>query len=141
MKTHFIAFTLSAVLAASSAVAGVAPYSDSAASPLYDGGEAAAGGLFVGLKGSALWLEDMGYLTTTSVGTVGLEAEFDVGWGATIPFGYQLANGISLGGNIGYYTAGVDQMSVLFRGRYVDDVCLDADATTVPLFFNASYDF
>ena len=46
MKTHFIAFTLSAVLAASSAVAGVAPYSDSAASPLYDGGEAAAGGLW-----------------------------------------------------------------------------------------------
>lgn len=141
MKTHFIAFTLSAVLAASSAVAGVAPYSDSAASPLYDGGEAAAGGLFVGLKGSALWLEDMGYLTTTSVGTVGLEAEFDVGWGTTIPFGYQFANGVSLGGSIGYYTAGVDEMSVLFRGRYVGDVNLDADAKSVPLFFNASYDF
>lgn len=141
MKTHLIAFTLSAVLAASSAVAGVATYSDSAASPLYDGGAPGMGGWSLGLKGSALWLEDMGYLTTTSIGTVGLEADFDVGWGAIIPFSYQFANGISLGGSIGYYTAGVDEMSVLFRGRYMGDVNLDADAKTVPLFFNASYDF
>jgi opacity protein-like surface antigen len=108
------------------------------ASPLYDGG---AGGWFAGIRGSALWLEDIGYITDTELGSVGLDATFDVGWGVTVPFGYQFASGFALGGSLGYYSAGIDEISVLFRGRHIGDVGIDADASTLPMLFNASYQF
>jgi len=122
------------------AVAGETYYNQPGGSPLY-GGPSSTGGWYLGVRGSALWLEDIGYLTTTSLGSVGLEASFDVGWGVTIPFGYEFANGFGLGASVGYYTAGIDEISVLHRGRHIGDVDLDADVTTVPLLLNASYSF
>ncbi len=122
------------------AVAGDPYYGQSGGSPLY-GGATDSGGWFLGVRGSALWLEDIGYLTTTRLGPVGLEADFEVGWGVTIPFGYQFSNGFALGGSAGYYTAGIDEISILHRGRHVAEVGLDADVATIPLLLNASYSF
>jgi len=140
MKKYPALFSLAALLTASAALAGES-YSQAGGSPLYNPvGGSSQSGWFLGLKGSALWLEDMGYLTNTSAGSIGLEADFEVGWGATIPFGYQFANGFGLGGSLGYYSAGLDEVSVLFRGRRVTDVSLDSDLRSVPMFFNASYD-
>lgn len=121
-------------------VAGDPYYSQSGGSPLY-GGVTDQGGWFVGARGSALWLEDIGYLTTTSLGSVGLDATFEVGWGVTIPIGYQFSSGWALGASAGYYSAGIDEISVLYRGRQVAEVGGDAEVSTLPLLFNAAYSF
>lgn len=142
MNHRFLLTSVATLLGAGAALAGAPTYynNEPAASPLY-GGPTAAGGWFVGVRGSALWLEDIGYLTDTQLGTVGLEATFDVGWGMTVPFGYQFSNGLALGGSLGYYSAGIDEVSVLFRGNRVGEVGLDADVSTLPLLLNASYQF
>jgi|GEM_PF-2302080 len=142
MKNHYAVLSLLALFGATpAATAGESYYKpESAGSPLY-AGTAGSGGWFAGVRGSALWLEDIGYLTTTRIGTVGLEADFEVGWGVTVPFGYQFSNGFGLGGSVGYYSAGVDEVSVLFRGRHVGEVGLDADVATLPVLLNASYQF
>jgi opacity protein-like surface antigen len=142
MKKHYALFSLLSLLGAGTAAAGGSYYNnpEPAASPLY-GGTAGSGGWFAGIRGSALWLEDIGYLTSTQIGSVGLEADFEVGWGVTVPFGYQFSNGFGLGGSLGYYTAGVDEVSVLFRGRHVGEVGVDADVSTLPILLNASYQF
>ena len=131
--------SVAALLGAGSALAGDGYYNQPASggSPLYGD----AGGWFAGVRGSALWLEDIGYITDTGLGSVGLDATFEVGWGVTVPFGYQFSNGLALGGSLGYYSAGIDEISVLYRGRHVGEVGLDADASTLPMLFNASYQF
>lgn len=133
---------MASLLGAGSALAGDGYYNQPASggSPLY-GDTGAAGGWFAGIRGSALWLEDIGYITDTRLGSIGLDATFDVGWGLTVPFGYQFTNGFALGGSLGYYSAGIDEISVLYRGRRVGEVGLDADASTLPMLFNASYQF
>lgn len=133
--------SVAVLLGGGSAMAGESYYNQPAASPLYGDATPGGGGWFVGVRGSALWLEDIGYITDTRLGSVGLDATFDVGWGVTVPFGYQFASGFGLGGSIGYYSAGLDEVSVLFRGRHVGDVDMDAEASTLPLLFNASYQF
>lgn len=140
MKHRMTLISTMALLTAGTALAGGGYYNapSGGGSPLY--GDATTGGWFFGLRGSALWLEDIGYITDTKIGSVGLDATFDVGWGATLPFGYQFANGFALGGSVGYYSAGIDELTVLYRGRSVGEVGLDADASTLPLLFNASYE-
>jgi opacity protein-like surface antigen len=142
MKNAHVLMSLVALVGAGTALAGEPSYynQEPAASPLY-GGTPGAGGWFAGIRGSALWLEDIGYITDTGLGSVGLDANFEVGWGVTVPFGYQFSNGFGLGGSLGYYSAGIDEISVLYRGRQVGEVGLDADASTLPILFNASYQF
>jgi opacity protein-like surface antigen len=140
MKTRFAVMMWPALLGAGVALAGDGYYNQpppSEGSPLYG----SAGGWFAGVRGSALWLEDIGYITDTKIGSIGLDATFDVGWGVTVPFGYQFSSGFALGGSLGYYSAGIDELSVLYRGRRIGEVGLDADASTLPMLFNASYQF
>jgi opacity protein-like surface antigen len=142
MNNRIAVISVAALLGAGSALAGDGYYNQPAAggSPLYGGG-ASSGGWFAGVRGSALWLEDIGYITDTDLGSVGLDATFEVGWGVTVPFGYQFSNGLGLGGSLGYYSAGIDEISVLYRGRHVGEVGIDAEASTLPILFNASYQF
>lgn len=142
MNNRIAVISVAALLGAGSALAGDGYYNQPAAggSPLY-GDASASGGWFAGVRGSALWLEDIGYITDTGLGSIGLDATFEVGWGVTAPFGYQFSNGFALGGSLGYYSAGIDEISVLYRGRHVGEVGLDADASTLPMLFNASYQF
>jgi opacity protein-like surface antigen len=124
------------------AVAGESPVSSPAPAPLVSPAPlVAASGWFSGIQGSALWLEDMGYSTSTAFGTVGIDASFDVGWGVTIPFGYRFDNGFSLGASVGYYTAGLDTVSVSLSGDKLGELNLDADGTAVPILLNTSYSF
>jgi len=127
--------------AASSVFAGVTTTSAPASAPSVTRAPSAPGSWFMGVQGSALWLEDFGYSTETNLGTIGIDASFDVGWGATIPFGYRFDNGFSLGGSVGYYTADLDSVEVSFRGRKLGDLGLDADPSMVPIMANASYSF
>lgn len=140
MNNRIAVISVVALLGAGSALAGDAYYNQPAegGSTLY-GDSASSGGSFVGVRGSALWLEDIGYITDTGLGSVGLDATFDVGWGVTVPFGYQFSCGFALGGSLGYYSAGIDEISVLYRGRHVAEVGLDAEASTLPMLLNASY--
>jgi len=140
MKTRIAAMLMPALLGAGAALAGDGYYNQPAptgGSPLYGD----SGGWFAGVRGSALWLEDIGYITDTKIGSIGLDATFDVGWGVTVPFGYQFSSGFALGASLGYYSAGIDELTVLYRGRRIGEVGLDADASTLPMLFNASYQF
>ena len=92
-------------------------------------------------RGQRALIEDMGYSTSTAFGTVGIDASFDVGWGVTIPFGYRFDNGFSLGASVGYYTAGLDTVSVSLSGDKLGELNLDADGTAVPILLNTSYSF
>lgn len=144
MKFRSLILSLAALAPASLtvAIAGEEPVSASTPAPVVTSAPVvAASGWFTGIQGSALWLEDMGYSTNTALGTVGLDASFDVGWGVTIPFGYRFDNGFSLGASVGYYTAGLDTISVSLRGDKLGEIGLDADGTAVPILLNASYSF
>lgn len=101
----------------------------------------AQAGWFLGAKGSALWVDDIGYTVDTSFGDVGLNASYDVGWGVTLPFGYRFDNGFSLGASVGYYSADVDNLTVKWKGDTLGDLDIDADPSMVPILANAAYSF
>jgi hypothetical protein len=108
--------TLALALAASSAFAGEAPVSAPAPAPMVTSVADSRAGWFLGLKGSALWMEDIGYSAETGFGNLEIDSNFKTGWGVTMPFGYRFDNGFSLGASAGYYTADLDDVTVKFRG-------------------------
>ncbi|MFN0127239.1 MAG: outer membrane beta-barrel protein [Verrucomicrobiales bacterium] len=98
-------------------------------------------GWFVGVKGGALWVEDLGYTRDTGIGSVQIDTDFDIGWGATVPFGYRLGNGFSIGASVGYYTADLNRATVRLDGENLGKLSLDADPAVVPILANAAYSF
>jgi len=133
--------SLALILAASTAFAGEAPVSAPAPAPIITSAPEVNGGWFVGVKGSALWLEDVGYSVGTGFGDLEIDSNFKTGWGVTVPFGYRFNNGLSLGASAGYYTADLDDVTVKLDGDTLGDVDLDADPSLVPLLLNVAYSF
>lgn len=139
MKYQSIAFVL-AVAPFSAVVAGE-PAAPAPPPPVVTTYSQPDEGWFVGVKGSALWVEDLGYSKDTRLGNVQIEADFDVGWGATVPFGYRFGNGFSVGASVGYYTADLNSARVHIDGDNIGKVSLDADPAVVPILANAAYSF
>lgn len=133
--------TLALALAAAPAFAGEAPVSAPAPAPIVTSAPDARAGWFLGLKGSALWMEDIGYTADLGLGNLEIDSNFKTGWGVTMPFGYRFDNGFSLGASAGYYTADLDDVTVKFRGETLGDVDLDADPSLIPLLANVAYSF
>ncbi len=91
-------------------------------------------GWFVGGKTGVVLLDDVSF----SFDGFSIDADFDTGWGLTVPFGYRFDNDISLAASVGYYAASLDSVSLKYQGdRYHAD--LDALGQTVPLMGNIAY--
>ena len=130
-----------ALTAAPAVFGGEAPVSAPAPAPVVSSPAPAKSGWFLGAKGSALWVDDIGYTVDTAFGDVGLNASYDVGWGVTMPFGYRFDSGFSLGSSVGYYSADVDDLTVKWKGDTLGNLDIDADPSMVPILANAAYSF
>ena len=137
MKYYPLILALAAVPAFAGDSSSAAPSSSSA--PVISGAAAAPSGWFLGVKGSALWMEDIAYSVDFPFGDLEIDSNFKTGWGVTVPFGYRFDNGFSLGMSAGYYTADLDDVTVKFDGDTLGDIRLDADPSLVPLLANLSY--
>jgi opacity protein-like surface antigen len=91
-------------------------------------------GFFIGAKGGFFWLLD----ESIQQGSLGADVNFKVGWGITIPVGYDFGNGLSVAFSAGYYEAGVDSVDVTSGGAHRS---FDAggEVQLVPLMANAAY--
>lgn len=130
-----------AVAPVATLIAGEAPVSAPAPAPIITSAPNATSGWFLGVKGSALWVEDIGYTVDTQFGSVQIDGDFDIGWGATVPFGYRFDNGFSLGASVGYYTADLNRVQVRLDGNSLGKLSLDADPAVVPILVNTAYSF
>jgi opacity protein-like surface antigen len=133
--------TLAFALAAAPAFAGEAPAPAPAPAPVISNLDDSRAGWFLGLKGSALWMDNISYTADAGLGNISVDSDFETGWGITVPFGYRFDNGLSLGASVGYYYADMDSVTVRYRGRELGDVNIDADPAMVPILANVAYSF
>jgi opacity protein-like surface antigen len=133
--------TLALALAAAPAFAGEAPAPAPAPAPVVADLADSRAGWFLGVKGSALWMDNISYTADAGLGNISIDSDFEVGWGVTVPFGYRFDNGLSLGASVGYYYADMDSVTVRYRGRELGDVNIDADPAMVPILANVAYSF
>jgi len=141
MKYCSLALALATIAPTAASFAGEAPVSAPAPAPVVSSMPSVDSAWFVGVKGSALWLEDIGYSVGTVFGDLEIDSNFKTGWGVTVPFGYRFSNGLSLGASVGYYTADLDNVTVKLDGDTLGDIDLDADPSLVPMLLNVAYSF
>jgi opacity protein-like surface antigen len=122
--TTTLAALAATALAATSALAGVAP---APAPPPYTPAPSPVGGPYLDISAGPLWISDIG------------NAEFDTGWGINAEIGYALGNGLSFGFSGGYGTADLDVGSLDVPGR--GSISFSGELETIPLLGTINYSF